>query len=183
MSILDELKQINSISIKKNMPVVKPIPIDTKNINFFKKYWRSFQPRKWELIKDFIIPIKYNCVIIPKGFVFDFASIPRALWGIMSPTGILLSGSVPHDFGYRYKGLLIKTPNQKIYFEEMKKSEIDDVFYTISKKVNDMTALPWIAEKMVNTFGWIAWHQNRKEKLNVFNSFPELNISKRIIKK
>jgi hypothetical protein len=57
----------------------------------------------WQFTLDDGLPI-----IIPKGFVTDFASVPRVMWSIpgFSPTGPLLCGSIAHDFGYQYGYLL-----------------------------------------------------------------------------
>jgi hypothetical protein len=57
----------------------------------------------WRFTLDDGLPI-----IIPAGFVTDFASIPRLMWALpgFSPHGPLLYGSIPHDFGYQYGYLL-----------------------------------------------------------------------------
>lgn len=38
--------------------------------------------------------------IVPKGFVTDFASIPRFLWSVLPPHGAAMPASVIHDFCY-----------------------------------------------------------------------------------
>lgn len=37
-------------------------------------------------------------VIVPSGFATDFASVPRVLWPIISPTGAWRSAAVVHDY-------------------------------------------------------------------------------------
>jgi hypothetical protein len=39
-------------------------------------------------------------VIVPRGFLFDGASIPRALWWFASPVNDWLAGAVLHDYLY-----------------------------------------------------------------------------------
>ena len=62
------------------MPHLKPIPIKTKGKGFFKAIvmW-LLSTRNWELVQDW----KYNIdgveYVIPKGFQFDGASIPKFL--------------------------------------------------------------------------------------------------------
>lgn len=43
-------------------------------------------------------------VVVPKGYVTDFASTPRLLWPIMPPHGGLIIGCLPHDWGYSHGG-------------------------------------------------------------------------------
>jgi len=38
---------------------------------------------------------------VPKGFVTDFASVPRFLWRVVPPTGIYGKAAVIHDYLYR----------------------------------------------------------------------------------
>lgn len=40
-------------------------------------------------------------IVVPAGFVTDFASIPRGLWNLFPPTGKYGPAAVIHDFLYR----------------------------------------------------------------------------------
>jgi Protein of unknown function (DUF1353) len=39
-------------------------------------------------------------IVVPAGFVTDFASTPRALWSVIPPTGRYQLAAVVHDFLY-----------------------------------------------------------------------------------
>lgn len=58
---------------------------------------------QWRLISGFeyISEIDGLCIVIPAGFVTDFASIPRGLWNLLPPTGRYGKAAVVHDFMYR----------------------------------------------------------------------------------
>src|SRR5262245_46141191 len=43
-------------------------------------------------------------VVVPAGFVTDFASTPRALWSVVPPTGRYQLAAVVHDFLYWDQG-------------------------------------------------------------------------------
>lgn len=47
-------------------------------------------------------------IIVPKGFVFDGASVPRILWTLIgiTPDGLHRAAALVHDFIYRYDGFL-----------------------------------------------------------------------------
>jgi len=51
----------------------------------------------WILIADYVCD---DGTIIPRGFVTDFASVPKFLWWFISPTD-LGDGPVEHDWKYR----------------------------------------------------------------------------------
>ena len=73
--------------------------------------------RMWELMDDFEYDRPNGEIIkVPKGFKFDFASIPRPFWGwIGSPTGEYGPAALVHDF------LCVTKP--------CKQSKIDYIFY------------------------------------------------------
>ena len=57
--------------------------------------------RKWKLIKDWEILVKGHKLIIPKGFITDFATVPRWLWLIFPPaTGKYRKATIVHDWMY-----------------------------------------------------------------------------------
>jgi hypothetical protein len=72
-------------------------------------------PANWILLADF--------KGIPKGFVYDFASIPRLFWNIISPTELGDEGPLEHDFDYRSKRVARKTADEK-FLANMEKEGI-----------------------------------------------------------
>jgi len=58
--------------------------------------------RDWRVIR----PLRYEVrpgqnVRVPRGFVTDFASVPRFLWRLLPPTGTYGKAAVVHDYLYR----------------------------------------------------------------------------------
>ena len=88
--------------------------------SIFLRIWRWITSiRKWKLTEDWEFKLPYDepVIIIPKGFVFDGASIPRPLWGILSPTGLLLIPGLIHDFAYRYDYLWALDSEGRAYLD------------------------------------------------------------------
>lgn len=58
----------------------------------------------YELMEDLIFQYSINGsgvkIIVPKGFVTDFATIPRILWSIFPPAGKHSKATVIHDYLY-----------------------------------------------------------------------------------
>ena len=44
-------------------------------------------------------------IVVPEGFVTDFASVPRVFWDIAPPWGWYAAAAVVHDYLYSVKGL------------------------------------------------------------------------------
>lgn len=74
---------------------MKPLPIKTKGKGFWKGIlmW-LLGVRHWEIAKDFTFELEGKKYIIPKGFEFDGASIPKFLHTFLSPIGVLLMGDL-----------------------------------------------------------------------------------------
>ena len=93
-----------------------------------------------------------------KGFVFDWASIPRPLSWIYPPAG---DGSnhygiaaIFHDWLYAHR---------KIGGRPVTRREADVIFYEILIYVGCRRSLAYAMWKAVRTFGWIPW-MRRKER-------------------
>lgn len=91
-----------------------------------------------ELIDDLCVPI---CnIIIPSGFITDFASVPRIFWRVIPPWGRYSPAAVVHDYLYRNKILKRKTADG-IFYKLMIKSGVPRI---------EATAMYWA----VRMFGW-----------------------------
>ena len=93
---LFDKKVDNRVNFKySDYPMLKPIKIATKGKGFFRmiKMW-LLGVRHWEIAKDFEYEINKQKYVIPAGFKFDGASIPKFLHMFLSPVGVLLMGGL-----------------------------------------------------------------------------------------
>ncbi len=107
--------------------------------------------RDWELKKSFVYHIgskfsrKY--VVVPKGFVTDFASTPGLLWSWLPPFGHYTKAAVLHDWIYKTH-----------WINHYSRKKADQIFYEamlVGKTPK------WKAKMMywgVRIGGWLAWH-------------------------
>jgi len=58
--------------------------------------------RYWILLEDLICQWNEFYIKIPKGFITDFASVPRIFWSFLPPVGRYIKPAVLHDYLYRY---------------------------------------------------------------------------------
>lgn len=77
--------------------------------------------KNWRVIAafDYESGVLGEIVMVPAGFVTDFASTPRALWWLLPPTGPWGKPSVIHDLLYRTKGLATKDQADLVFLEAM----------------------------------------------------------------
>ena len=57
--------------------------------------------RNWRLLKAFPYHGERFGGTVPKGFLTDFASVPKILWNLLPPTGEYGPAAVIHDYLYR----------------------------------------------------------------------------------
>ena len=144
----------------KEMPQMKPIPIPTKGKGFWKAIFLwVFGTRHWIVAKDFVYWMNGQQYVIPKGFQFDGASVPKFLAQFLSPVGVLLIGGLIHDYGYKYETLLLKS-NRTIGKKTQK--WMDQTFRDINIEVNGFYLLNQRAYWALRLGGWVAWNKHRK---------------------
>jgi|GEM_PF-863009 len=152
------------------MPVLIPIPITTKN----QKNWVQklvafiFKIRRWELARNWCYQLnEEDKIIIPKGFKFDGASIPKIFWAILSPTGLLLIPGLLHDYGYKHNQIWELDPDNGIvpFKKDAGKDYWDQLFKDVGDEVNGVFLVNIIAWIAVALGGERAWNKHRRENV------------------
>jgi hypothetical protein len=89
-------------------------------------------------------------IVVPTGFVTDFASTPRALWSVVPPTGRYQLAAVVHDF---------------LYWDQGCTREQADAIFRVALAESNVKPferdLMWDA---VRNFGQSAWNDNAAAK-------------------
>lgn len=166
------------------MPVLRPVAIPTKSQPLWVRIWRWITwVRRWSLVNDWHYEMvdpeskegdRRLHVIIPKEFRFDGASIPRPLWGLLSPIGLLLVPGLLHDYAYRYDYLWVQdqTTGEIYRFREGAGQKYwDKLFREVGTDVNGMAIIDMLAWAALAAFGSFAWKKNRKNQW--YDLYPE----------
>jgi hypothetical protein len=109
--------------------------------------------RNWTNVEDmtYIIGDTDERIVVPKGFVTDFASIPLPLWSLgLSPHGQYSRAAIIHDFLYWSQGCT-RAQADRLMVIAMKESQVAEF---------DEAAI----YAGVNIFGSSAWAQNQAER-------------------
>ena len=143
----------------KDYPVMRPIRIATKGKGFFKMIlmW-ILGTRHWEIANDFEYELNGTKYVIPAGFKFDGASIPKFLHTFLSPVGVLLLGGLVHDYAYKYAALQPK--KGAVLLLDQKKS--DEIFRDINIEINGFYFMNYLAYWSLRLGGFMAWNKHRK---------------------
>ena len=159
------------------MPKLRPIPIPTAGKGFWGAIWMWLMgTRHWEVADDWAFKIGGEGYIIPQGFQFDGASIPKFLHTWLSPTGVLLMGGLVHDYAYKYETLLRSGQKETMGVIDQKKA--DEIFRDINIEQNGFHFLNNLAYWALRIGGFMAWNGHRKRncKIEGLNEFNEKKL-------
>ena len=147
------------------MPVMQPITIPTKGKGFWGAVWMwLLGVRKWEVVQDFHYELNGKHFVIPKGFEFDGASVPKFLASWLSPVGVLLVGGLVHDYAYKYETLLKKDGTAD---KKLTQKEADIIFRDINIEQNGFILLNYLAYWALRLGGFVAWNGHRKRNYKI----------------
>ena len=150
----------------KGMPKLQPVPIATKGKGFWKGIvmW-LLSTRNWVLTEDWKYNIDGEEYVIPSGFQFDGASIPKFLRTFFSPVGVLMIGGLVRDYAYKYKTLLKK--NKKDTMGDLTQKRADEIFRDINIIVNGFYTMNRLAYWSLRIGGFVAWNGHRKRNAKI----------------
>lgn len=171
------IKKSDPYVVQGNMPLLRPIPIPTKNRSILMRLlvW-IFEVRRWELLENWHFKLESGIqIVINKGFIFDGASIPRPLWALLSPVGLLLIPGLIHDYGYKFNQLwqVHKDGTLKPFLENSERKVWDDLFCSVGRQVNGFSFIDSLAWAGLRMGGFLAWNKHRKN-----NNIPDIPILK-----
>ncbi len=158
------------------LPKTQAIPMYTRDLSFFGKFSVWLLDNLSELfIEDYYFQMTWlpnqPIIKIPKGFIFDGASVPKTLRALLDSKGILYHASIFHDFGCQYNCWLLA--DDTIYEPANGREFFDGMFRDFTTIVYDMDVVASIAWAAVRVGGAGAWKKRRAANDNVYKS---LNI-------
>jgi len=101
--------------------------------------------------------------MVPKGFIFDGASIPRFFRRIYEATGYLFLASIPHDHGYKNGFIQFCFPGELDFPVHFSRAEFDKNFKEMANDIYPEHRIKtWVAYRALQVGGWVAWRKHRK---------------------
>ena len=165
INLLDRRKS-NCTFHYDELPHLQPIPIKTKGKGFWKGIvmW-LLSTRNWKITKDWKYRWNGNEYIVPAGFQFDGASIPKFLRTFFSPVGVLLVGGLVHDYMYKYACMKRNDKKGSLLIVDQKKA--DEIFRDINIEVNGFYFMNYLAYWSLRIGGFVAWNGHRKRNAKI----------------
>jgi len=164
--LFDKKKKNNLEFSYSELPTLQPVRIPTKGAGFWKGIiiW-LLSTRNWVLTKDWTYKINGSKYVIPAGFQFDGASIPKFLRTFFSPVGVLLIGGLVHDYAYKYQTLL--KVNKQDTMGTLTQKRADEIFRDINIEVNGFYVMNYLAYYSLRLGGFVAWNGHRKRNVKI----------------
>lgn len=125
--------------------------------------------RRWELIEDWMYTLGTVTFHVPRGFIFDGASIPRVFTAIYAPTGYLFLAALIHDFCYQHgkyhEAFMIDGAWSHPYPMPVSRSMADIIFKQIAViEYPNHRIKSFLAHKALRIGGWVAWNTHRRRE-------------------
>jgi hypothetical protein len=116
----------------------------------------------WLLLEDFeyVSENKGWTVEVWTGFTTDFASIPRALWSLLPPTGKWGRAAVIHDWLYA-TAFAIDEDGKPV---EVSRADADAIFREACGDLGVSWTLRWLMWSGVRVGGGAAWKRYRNDE-------------------
>ncbi len=124
----------------------------------------------WKVIKSFEYCLKEpdapDRVVIPEGFITDFASIPRVLWPVLPPTGKYGKAAVVHDALYtnRTVTMMWADPESTLTARYVNRGQADHILL----EAMQVLGVSWLTRSTVyagvRSGGWHSWNKHRQEE-------------------
>lgn len=121
---------------------------------------RRTGPREAVLLREFHYEsdLADAIIVVPVGFLYDGASVPRVFWNIVGPFGRVLRASVIHDWLYTVKRIELSPDNFLIVDQKLADDIYLEALYVDREPPWNIT---WFqrngAYRAVRNFGGEAW--------------------------
>lgn len=116
----------------------------------------------WEVIAPFEYGVGAETsdtkVVVPIGFITDFASVPKVLWNLLPPTGSYGKAAVVHDMLYQHPWVQIPGP---VATKSLDRKSCDDIF---NEAMGVLQVGKWTRRMVysgVRVGGWKPWSEYR----------------------
>ena len=111
--------------------------------------------RTWLLEQAYAYRDGGTRIVVPAGFEFDLASVPRPLWSLIAPFELSIAAPLLHDFLYRYRG---RPPaGSLVPPREYSRAETDRLFERIMEQEGVPAWRRWLAYRSVRLLAWSDW--------------------------
>ena len=111
--------------------------------------------KNYEVVEDYTYDSGKYKITVPKGFIYDRASIPRIFWVLVDKDSLSNVAPLFHDYLYRQGGVLPE--NQVSPYRKFSRNDTDDLFLELMTKCGVNRWRREAAYQAVRRGGGYAW--------------------------
>ena len=158
---------MNNYSDHYSPPVLEWVPIRTAGLSAWQVVWLYINyRRKYILKEDLFAYVNGKEYLVPKHFMTDGASIPRPLWGISPPDGLLGQPAILHDYAYQFGYVYVWDFDKNEHVVEyVSRAQADKLFRNFSFSLNGLKLAANIGYYAVRLGGYFIWKRYRQNDL------------------
>lgn len=128
----------------------------------------------WVLMADYKVEVRWtdslgnDCsaeLIIPYGFEFDLASIPRPVWSLIAPFELSIVAPLVHDWLYIHNGDINRQAcidGRWIVERKISRKDVDNIFLELMEAEKVTIWKRYLAYKAVRMFAWAPWNRYKE---------------------
>jgi hypothetical protein len=126
----------------------------------------SHEKYRYRLDEDYTATVVFRGVLfiitIPAGYLYDGASVPRALWSVsgLTPDGLIRAAALVHDWIYVHKGRIPSFHGHIPCKLRLTRAQTDRIFLDHM----EWSGMGWwarnIAFSAVRAYGWTQWKKD-----------------------
>ena len=150
--------------------------MDPVDFRFLGEVKVTFLRGRWRRIEQEIRYERYGSwIIIPRGFITDFASIPRVFWTVLSPDDErYIYAALVHDRLYEQHGELNREAADYIFWEAMGATERTPKPNLPGVSEPTRYAM-WAAVRIFGQSAWDSGTERHAERLRVVKRYTGMN--------
>lgn len=111
----------------------------------------------WTLLEEYVVTSRGYTLVVPKGRVTDFASIPRVFWNLEAPFQLSCGAPTVHDELYRHGGLITIRTATGEQVKRFTKADADAFFLDLMTQFGVPRWRRYSAYYAVRWFGASSW--------------------------
>jgi len=104
--------------------------------------------KRWSVVEPFEYVVGETTgdehIVVPVGFITDFASVPRRLWAYLPKWGRYGKASVVHDYLYNVPSKYSRRQADQIFLEGMRIESVN-------------APVRFLMYAAIRVFGWLVW--------------------------
>jgi hypothetical protein len=161
MIMQNDTRKVQGPAVRQVLPVTRGLKPGQRLMAWLTR------PVRWQTTETYSLYCQaWDCwLMVPPGFLFDGASIPKPLHNLIRPEGFLFVPGLFHDYAYRFAQVRVAPTAAGPYKRKrLSRPQADRLFLGLGLQVTGLKIIVSLAWAALRAAGWIAWNRHRKRR-------------------